>query len=241
MIIIGDAALIRSDGCAILSLVHEIVQRYKIVRKDWNGFNILHNHASMVGALDIGFIYGESGDGTLEILKQSREKKIKLLYLLGADDFDMSLIDKDCFVVYQGHHGDEAAMRADVILPEAAYTEQDAIFVNMEGRPQYARRAVLPVGEARESWKIITLLAERLNLKISFSSLQDVRQLLAKENPVFANIDKVLPAEFITYKSSAKLHKNPIKKVPTNYYMTNSISRSSVTMAKCVQARGERG
>lgn len=237
MIIIGDAALSRADGYGILALAHSIVEKYGIVTKNWNGFNILHNHASMVGGLDVGFIYGKSGNGTAEILKDSRDKKVKILYLLGADDFDMSLIGKDCFVIYQGHHGDEAARRADVILPEAAYTEQDAIFVNMEGRPQYARAAVPPVGEAKESWYILSLLAKKLGIKMSLDSLQDVRSMLAKESPVFANIDQALEAEFVTFKSSVKLLKKPLKKISTNYYMTDSISRASVTMAKCAQAQ----
>ncbi|MDP4708872.1 MAG: NADH-quinone oxidoreductase subunit NuoG [Rickettsiaceae bacterium] len=237
MLIIGDAALSRSDGHAILALAHEIAKKYNIVSANWNGFNILHNHASMVGGLDVGFIYGKSGNGTEEILKQAKDKKVKVLYLLGADDFDMSLIDQDCFVIYQGHHGDKAADRADVILPEAAYTEQDAIFVNMEGRPQYARAAISPLGSAKESWDIITHLADKLDLGMPFKNLADVRNMLAKENAVFANIGTVIPTNFIAFKSSTKLLKKPLEDVLTNYYMTDPISRSSVTMAKCVQAQ----
>ncbi len=241
IIIIGDSALSRPDGHAILSLAHAVAEKYNIVRDDWNGFNILHNHASMVGGLDVGFIYGESGDGTAEILKQSKDKKVKVLYLLGSDDFDINLIDQDCFVVYQGHHGDKAAGRADVILPEAAYTEQDAIFVNMEGRPQYARAAISPLGLARESWDIITHLADKLDVGMSLKSLADVRNMLAKENAVFANIGKVIPTNFIEFKSSVKLLENPLNDVQTNYYMTDPISRSSVTMAKCVKEQSAAG
>jgi NADH-quinone oxidoreductase subunit G len=237
MLIIGDAALSRSDGQAILALTHAIVEKYNIISDDWNGFNILHNHASMVGGLDVGFVYGKSGNGSAEILKQSKDKKVKVLYLLGADDFDMSLIDQDCFVIYQGHHGDKGAERADVILPEAAYTEQDAIFVNMEGRPQYARAAISPLGLAKESWDIITRLANKLDLGMPFKNLADIRNMLAKENAVFANIGTVIPANFIGFKSSVKLLKRPLEDVLTNYYMTDPISRSSVTMAKCVQAQ----
>jgi len=237
MLIIGDAALSRSDGQAILALTHAIVEKYNIISDDWNGFNILHNHASMVGGLDVGFVYGKSGNGSAEILKQSKDKKVKVLYLLGADDFDMSLIDQDCFVIYQGHHGDKGAERADVILPEAAYTEQDAIFVNMEGRPQYARAAISPLGLAKESWDIITRLANKLDLGMPFKNLADIRNMLAKENAVFANIGTVIPTNFIGFKSSVKLLKRPLEDVLTNYYMTDPISRSSVTMAKCVQAQ----
>ena len=233
MIIVGDAALTRSDGFATLSLVHEIAKKHNIVRDDWNGINILHNHASMVGALDIGFIYGKNGDGTEEILKMTKTGKVKMLYLLGADDFDISQIGEDCFVVYQGHHGDAAASRANVILPEAAYTEQDGIFVNLEGLPQYARAAVSPVGQAKESWNIISHLSENLDIDLAVQSLGDVRRLMAKENTVFANIDTLVPTNFVHFKSSAKLTKKPLTKVKFNYYMSDPISRASVTMARC--------
>lgn len=237
MIIVGDEAFGREDGYAILALLHEIVDKYKIARKDWNGFNILHNHASMVGALDLGFIYGKSGNGTEEILQQSREGKVKILFLLGADDFDMNLIGDDCFVIYQGHHGDAAANRADVILPEAAYTEQDAIFVNMEGRPQYARRAVPPVGQAKESWSIISGIAKGLKMDFGFEDLASLRADLAKEHPVFSNIDQVAKGKLLLQKTPVKLKKDGLKKIAKNYYMTDQISRASVTMAKCTAAQ----
>ena len=236
MIIVGDAALVRSDGFAALSLVHEIAKKHNIVRDDWNGINILHNHASMVGALDIGFIYGKDGDGTAKILEMTKTSRVKILYLLGADDLDISKISKDCFVVYQGHHGDVAAARADVILPEAAYTEQDGIFVNLEGLPQYARAAVDPVGQAKESWDIISCLSKNLNIDLGVNSLADVRKLMAKENAVFANIDKIIRADFVQFKSSTNLTEKPLTKVKFNYYMSDQISRSSVTMARCTKA-----
>ena len=236
MIIVGDAALVRSDGFAALSLVHEIAKKHNIVRDDWNGINILHNHASMVGALDIGFIYGKDGDGTAKILEMTKTGRVKILYLLGADDLDISKISKDCFVVYQGHHGDVSAARADVILPEAAYTEQDGIFVNLEGLPQYARAAVDPVGQAKESWDIISCLSKNLNIDLGINSLADVRKLMAKENAVFANIDKIIRADFVQFKSSTNLTEKPLTKVKFNYYMSDQISRSSVTMARCTKA-----
>jgi len=235
MIIIGDGALSRSDGHAILSLVHEIVKKYKIVRSDWNGFNMLHNHASMVSALDLGFYYGKSGNGTSEILKDSRDGKVKMLYLLGADDFDVSMIGKDCFVVYQGHHGDKSASIADVILPEAAYTEQDGIFTNMEGRLQYARRATDTLGLAKTSCDIIMNLAKDIGISMSVADLMDVRKLMSEEYPVFAKIDDITKGEFVQFKSKEKLLEKSISKIDMNYYMTDPISRASVTMAKCTK------
>ena len=158
----------------------------------------------------------------------------------------MSLIGDDCFVIYQGHHGDAAANRADVILPEAAYTEQDAIFVNMEGRPQYARRAVPPVGEAKDGWWIISGIAKGLKMDFGFEDLASLRAALAEEYPVFANIDQVAKGKSLPQKTSAKsqkegLKKEALKKIAKNYYMTDQISRASVTMAKCAAAQKQEG
>lgn len=239
MIIVGDGVLTRSDSHGILSLLHDIAEKYDVVSSEWNGFNILHNHASMVAALDLGFYSSKNGCGTSDILKATKEGEVQTLYLLAADDIDVNDIGKDCFVIYQGHHGDASAGRADVILPEAAYTEQDGIFVNMEGRPQYARAAISPLGQARESWDIITYLAKRLDVPIQADSLAAVRDMMAKENIVFANIDEIIPTNFVPFKSSVKLLKKGLQKVEMNYYMTDPISRASVTMARCTKMQSE--
>lgn len=241
MIIIGDGVLTRSDSHGILSILHDIAKKYDVIRPDWNGFNILHNHASMVAALDLGFYSGKDGTGTADILNAAKKGNVKALYLLAADDIDIGKIGEDCFVIYQGHHGDSSVSRADVILPEAAYTEQDGIFVNMEGRPQYARAAISPLGQARKSWDIITSLAKSLDVPIYADNLTEVRELMAKENAVFANIDEIIPTPFIPFKSTVRIMKTPLQKVEMNYYMTDQISRASVTMARCakMQLKGE--
>ena len=126
-------------------------------------------------------------------------------------------------------------------MPEAAYTEQDGIYVNMEGRPQYARAAISPLGQASESWDIITSLAKSLDVPIYADNITEGRELMAKENAVFANIDEIIPTPFIPFKSTVRIMKTPLQKVEMNYYMTDPISRASVTMARCakMQLKGE--
>ena len=236
MIIIGDAVLTRTDSHGILSLTHEIVQKYHIVRNDWNGFNILHNHASMVGALDLGFVYGKSGNGTTKILEKTQNGNVKILYLLGSDDINMDKIGKDVFVIYQGHHGDNGANRADVILPEAAYTEQNGIYVNMEGRPQFARASVSPPGDAKIGIEIINIVAKSLGFGMEGNDLSLIRKNMAKQHEIFNHVDEIIPNKFLAFKSKTKLTKTPLEKISINYYMTDPISRASVTMAKCTKA-----
>ncbi len=239
VIILGDGVYARSDGYALLSLIHEMIDKYKIVRDDWNGFNVLHNHASMVGSLDIGFSPVGCGYNISEILSKAEAGGIKLLYLLGSDEIDMDKI-KPAFVVYQGHHGDSGASVADVIFPAASYTEQDAIYVNFEGRPQYAKAAMRPVGKAKVDIQIINDLAISLGYNLRMSNLSEVRDKLAQEYPIFANISKIVKGEFVKFTSKDKLLKDSIVTEAINYYMTDSISRASVTMAKCLEAKQER-
>ncbi|CAF2248570.1 unnamed protein product [Rotaria magnacalcarata] len=236
MIIIGDAVLTRADSHGILSLAHKIAQKHNVVRSDWNGFNILHNHASMVGALDLGFVYGKSGEGTFEILKKTQTGDVKILYLLGSDDIDMSKIGEDVFVIYQGHHGDSGANRADVILPEAAYTEQNGIYVNMEGRPQFARSSISPPGMSKTGVEIISIVAKALGIELEGNDLSLIRKDMANQHKIFNYVDEIIPGEILELKSKTKLIKKPLKKVSINYYMTDPISRASVTMARCTKA-----
>ena len=143
---------------AYLAAARAIAESCGMVRDGWNGFNVLHRAAARVGGLDLGFVPGPGGSDVARILEGCRSGRIELLYLLGADEIDSGDLG-DAFVVYQGHHGDRGAARADVILPGAAYTEKDGTYVNTEGRVQRARRAVFPPGEAREDWRIVRALS----------------------------------------------------------------------------------
>ena len=232
MIIIGDGVYGHPDGEAILEILYRIAKKYGIITKDWNGYNILHNHANMVGALDLGF---SSGDGieVAKILELTRQKEIKFLYLLNADDIDMSKIDDDCFVIYQGHHGGPGAERADVILPEASYTEQDGIYVNLEGRPQYARRAVSAPGSAKASIDIIFELAKYLKQDLGEETLSAVRGEMIVTNPIFGQIGTIVPSQVEFDVESKQISDRKINIPNKNYYMDNIICRYSKIMAKC--------
>jgi NADH-quinone oxidoreductase subunit G len=233
MIILGSGAVARADGAAIQALAAKI----DVAREGWNGFNLLHTAAGRVAALDLGFVPGEGGRDLDGILDGVAKGEIEVVYLLGADEFDTTKLGS-AFVIYQGHHGDAGAHRADVILPGAAYTEKNATYVNTEGRAQMARLAVFPPGEAREDWKIIRALAETLGQKLPYDSLGQVRRRLAEAAEVFRSIDRVTPAEPAKLKAEGKIGDAPFVMPIENYYMTDTISRASPTMAKCTEDFG---
>ena len=235
MIIIGMGALARPDGAAMLGRAREIADAYGVVTKDWNGFNVLHTAAARVAGLDIGFLPEKSGLDVDGMYKAAEGGKLDLVWLLGADEVDFARL-KGAFVIYQGHHGDAGAHHADVVLPGAAYTEKDGIYVNTEGRVQYANRAAFPPGDAREDWTIIRALAARVKVSLGFDNLGELRDDLIEAVPHFAMADQISPAKWVKFGSKTKLKDAPVTAAIDNFYMTCAISRASETMADCLRA-----
>jgi len=241
VLIVGSAAVARDDGAAILAACKAIAENCNLIRDDWNGYNMLHYAASRVGGLDIGFVPPRGGKDVAGIIQAIDHKDIDVLYLLGVDEIDMSYFG-EAFVIYQGHHGDIGAHRADVILPGAAYTEKDAVYVNTEGRAQEARRCVFPVGDAKEDWKIVRALSEVLGKALPYTTIEDVREDIVKEAPQLVNLDVVQPAQWKPLAKKAdgfKIGKEPFERTILNFYMTDPISRASKTMAECTQAQAD--
>jgi NADH-quinone oxidoreductase subunit G len=233
MLIIGYGALMRNDYQEILHLCSEIVKKYNFVQDGWNGFNILHSAASRVAALDLGFVPQKDGMYTQEILTAAEKKKIKAVYLLGADEIDVKKL-KDTFVIYQGHHGDKSAHIADVILPGAAYTEKDATYINLEGRVQRTHLAVSPCGESKEDWLILKMVAEELKIELKYNNKEELYKKMIKIAPAFATYDIITQEKWHGCGVKGELNKQPIQIRDVNYYFSDPICRASKTMAQCV-------
>ncbi|MDG5494502.1 NADH-quinone oxidoreductase subunit NuoG [Niveispirillum sp. BGYR6] len=235
LIILGAGALRRGDGLAVQAAARAIAENVGAVREDWNGFNVLHLAAGRVGALDAGFLPGNGGRDLAGILAGAQSGEIEAVYLLGADEIDGAKLGK-AFVIYQGHHGDRGAHRADVILPGAAYTEKNATYVNTEGRVQHARFATFPLGEAREDWKILRALSTELGRPLPYDTLAQLRQRLVQVNPVFGSLDRLLPAVWGPFGQAGVIADAHFASPIENFYMTDPISRASQTMAQCTEA-----
>ncbi len=219
MMIIGDGIYSRSDSLALLESLRKIATQYNI------GFNILHNHASTVGAIDVGFIATDDKFTALKMAEKISTGEMELLFLLGADEVDIQR-DHKGFVVYIGHHGDRGAQIADIVLPAAAFTEKDATYINNEGKMQRTNIAVLPVGKAIPDFEVIIKIAESLGIDLGFNNLHGVRKLINSESQKNRSMCKM---------KATKIFSSPIASVAVNFYHTNSISRASPTMANCVK------
>ena len=224
-LIIGGGALAKGAleaGLAIsdqLGLVRELEDG-----SVWNGFNVLHMAASRQGGLVLG--YAQAG-GIADLVAA----KPKLVLSLGADEVDYTKF-ADSMIVYVGHHGDKGAHAADIILPAAAFTEKAGIFVNTEGRVQFAEKAVFAPGDAREDWSILRALAEVLGVNVGFDSFDELRAALFADYPALSVDEAVidfgpLPTG-VTGQAAGEIT-YPIK----DFYLTNPIARASETLARC--------
>ena len=235
MIIVGQAALARPDGASVLAAAWKLASGIGALTADWNGFNMLHTAAARVGALDLGFLPGP-GAKTLDAMMGGG---VDLLWLLGADEFDTGRIGADTFVVYQGHHGDRGAARADVILPGCTYVEKPGTYVNTEGRVQRTGKAVFAPGEAREDWAILRAFSAVIDTPLPYDDLEALRARLEQVNPVFGRVG-FLPRFGVNDLSApsgdpAAVSEAAFVAAVPDYYQTNPISRASAVMAECSQ------
>ena len=220
-IIVGGGAL-KIDGVHGAALA--LADKYKFVRDDWNGFNVLHFSAARMGGLMLG--YAQAG-GIADIVAA----KPKLLLMLGADEVETNPFGTT-FKVYIGHHGDAGAQAADVVLPAASYAEKPGTYVNLEGRVQMAERAVFPPGDAREDWAILRALSQVLGVTLPFDSFDALRAAMAAEVPALAHeglADYGWSIPKLPSKPSGEIAGYPIK----DFYLTNAICRASPTMQQC--------
>jgi NADH-quinone oxidoreductase subunit G len=246
MLIVGPGVVARPDGAALLKLAAKIAgdtgmigPAGKLSEGGWNGFNVLHTAASRVAGLDLRFLPGKGGRDVAGILDGASKGEIDFVYLLGADEIDMDRLGK-AFVVYQGTHGDAGAHRADVILPGAAYTEKDGLYVNFEGRVQRAERAAFPVGEAKEDWAILRALSDVLGKRLPYDTREALRAAIVTDAPQFGDTGVVPPhpgADLTIWDAigtaGAIDTTTALGSQITDFYLTNPIARASATMAEC--------
>ncbi len=214
VMIVGMGALNEADGEAVLS------QAMKAAEAANSKLLILHTAAGRVGAMDVGAVT----EGGLEAALEGAE----VVYNLGADEVDVAA---GAFVIYQGSHGDRGAHRADIILPSAAYTEENGLFVNTEGRPQLALRASFPPGQAKENWAILRALSAELDATLPYDSMAQLRQALVAAHPHLGDIDEVAENAWqpIPVKKPGKAD---FRNAVTDFYLTNPIARASSLMAE---------
>ncbi len=225
IVIIGESALQGNSGAYVFETLKSFLLNNNFIRKDWKALNILSQNASKVGAIDLGF-YSISNKNNFIFFDKLANDDFKFIYLLGADNINFE--KKDKFIVYQGSHGDKGAEIADIILPGAAYTEKNGLFINLEGKLQNAYKASYPPGDAREDWIILKDIANMIKKPLGYNNVNKLRELIKKEIELEKNVD-------FDHTSQMNFVEKNISINPVDYYYTNVIARSSKVMNECKQ------
>ncbi|MEO0347824.1 MAG: molybdopterin-dependent oxidoreductase [Pseudomonadota bacterium] len=216
----------------MLGKCHELAAKYNFNSQNWHGINLLYPHASTFASELLGFTANNKTLSNQQKIIKACGSKIKLLFLFGADEFDLKLKPKDCFIVYFGHHGDRGAKIADVILPTPAFTEKDGTYINLEGRAQHSPQALPTKGEARSEFAILTELATKLSLDLGVQSITDVTSKIYQQHPEL-KIDVAAIFEQVPFKVKETVDSQEFCIEPTDFFLTDPICRASKTMAEC--------
>ena len=231
IVIIGESALEAKSGKFIFEEIKFFLQSNNFITEKWNSLNILNQNASSVGCVDLGLLSFNETSNYLFFDKLTNNQ-FKVLFLIGSDNIEINKNEE--FIIYQGSHGDKGAEIADIVLPSPAYTEQEGLYINLEGRVQECKKASYPPGESIEDWKIFNLISNKLFNDNLFNDQQTIRNEVLKLIPGFVKIND-LPENKLVNNNKKETEftseKISIKKI--DYYFTNSISRASKTMADC--------
>jgi NADH-quinone oxidoreductase subunit G len=233
IIIIGESALELQSGKYIFEELKNYLMNNNFINEEWNALNVLVQNASTVGLLDFKML-SQQDDNNFIFFDKLRSNKFKLLYLLGSDNLEFKKNNE--FIVYQGSHGDRGAELADVVLPSAAYTEQNGLYSNLEGRVQECKKASYPIGDSLEDWKIFNLILKKLRKTNNLNNFDSLRKEAINSTKNFSQINE-LPKKIFSKndKIISKFYSEEILIRKLDYYFTNSISRSSKTMSECRQ------
>ncbi len=221
IIIIGESILRLKSSEYLFNKTKEFLSKNNKISEEWNSLNILSTDAATVGNIDLGIINNENN-----LINDLKEHKFDIVYLVGQDDLEFD--KKDEFIIYQGSHGDKGAESADIILPGAAYTEQDGYFTNLEGKIQKAYKASYPPGEAKEDWQIINEMAEFMNNRKLFNDKGELESSMFN----YLNLQKEKQVNEINNSTNEFKNENLTINVK-DYYFSNVIARSSKTMVEC--------
>tara|TARA_Y100001935_G_scaffold255019_1_gene266100 strand:+ start:2715 stop:4769 length:2055 start_codon:yes stop_codon:yes gene_type:complete len=235
IIIIGESALEIESGKYLFEGFKKFLKKNNFINKEWNALNFLPQNASTVGLIDLNILPSEE-EKRNNFFEKLTNNKFKLLYLLGSDNLDLKKNNE--FIVYQGSHGDRGAEIADLILPSAAYTEQNGLFENLEGRVQECKKATYPIGEALEDWKIFNMILKELGKKEKLSNFDFLREDVLKLIPNFTKLNTLPSFKDISVDNKTSTFvSEEVNIKELDYYFTNTISRASKTMSECRQLK----
>ena len=230
LIIFGQSSLKTKSAKYIFESVKNFLEKNNKISDEWNSLNTISEDAATVGSFDLGLY--KTKDGSNEVLRNLEGHKFEIVYLLGVDKLRFE--KKNEFIIYQGSHGDKGAEMADIILPGAAYTEQNGFFTNLEGKLQKAYKASYPPEDAKEDWQVINELAEAMNHRKLFNDKDELDSSLLNQINLYIEKDKSIKSSNV---ENLEFKQEILKVDNEDYYYSNAIARASKTMLECKSAK----
>ena len=231
ILIIGSGFLTQIKSSKTLQSIISFAKKNKLISENKNNLNFLNPYASRVGQLLLGNTTTEFCNPFNKLFDQNYD----LVLSFNSEYISNSQFDK-CFKIYFGHHGDEGAMSSDIVLPTPLYTEKNGIFVNIEGRPQEAKKCHNPIGNSKEEWKILRELSKKLSINFDIDNFDELRNEMFLKYPIFRELNEIIETkDHHEYEIVNSFEDNSCLYPLKNFYMSDVISKNSITMAKCVE------
>ncbi len=231
ILIIGSAFLNNIKSKDTIESLFSFSKKNKIIDDQKNNLNFLTPYASRVGQL----LLGNTTDKYCNPFTSIDFKNHDIILSFSSEVISNKNFS-NIFKVYFGHHGDDGAMCADVVLPTPLFTEKNGIFINIEGRPQEAKKCHNSIGQAKEEWAILKELSNQLSFNFEIDNFDELRKALSKEFPNLTNLQDIIELkDNSSFDKSINFEDCSINYPIDNFYMSDVVSKNSVTMAKCVE------
>lgn len=235
IIIYGTEFLQRQDAQAINNLIRFIsINNYVYT-------NMLSSSVGLCNGLELGISLGVRS----KLYLNNKNNNINTLFLLNTNkinkkkwvNFD-NKIKKTTVFMLDSHLNNHNYRFADFLLPIKTPYEKISFFSNIEGRVQKSYKVISGLKNSRNSVFFFKALAKYLNIQNTQtqSNIFSNHQLI-KENPFIAKINKIpytFNLKLLKYKeSNNRIYLSNFTPLINNFYMTDSISQNSSTMAEC--------
>jgi len=154
-------------------------------------------HPNSMGAIKLGLVNDELDGirGAIEAARGGRIKAVVVMYFeplvpRPSDDETegriIELIEQLEYSVVLAAHKAEWQESASVVLPVAAWSEDEGTYTNFEGRVQFAGKAIEPVAEALPVWEVFAMLLHASGAESPWMSAQDVFHTITENEPQFS-------------------------------------------------------
>nr|YP_009370748.1 NADH dehydrogenase subunit 11 [Eukaryota sp. BB2]AQL10474.1 NADH dehydrogenase subunit 11 [Eukaryota sp. BB2] len=163
-----------------------------------------------------------------------KKHRVDILYVVGNTNTSVHHL-AHTYLIYQGHHGDENATNAFLLLPSSTFTEKSSLYLTNEGVCNHTRQATLSPGVAKSDFDILLALSLYCNFNTTFKKPNELLLYLTSRglfNISFSHFSNNITA-ILTKQAKATMPLNQINRFASvkpsiyNFYSTDIISRKS--------------